>query len=393
MQQGAGLHVVQARDRRELRPRDRGVRRALEPVHDLPLQPLWRHAREPDHQVHERLFADAREHHVPLPPHHLLHHRHLRHLDPPRARVRGHPHGATGRLRHRLVCDVQENPLAQRGCGRCAEHALGRTVGCRHQHPRRQDLRARGLRARAVRPREPRGRGARHQAHDGLACTRNHHRMHRACHHVVGGRIYCRRQRMVRHHAGHARHHVHVHLHHHEPVQLHQPWPAALQRRVWRRLGHDQCARRAAPGGRRAQRQAAQGDRRRHRLQRPELLVHRRQCQNEGVRQLQPAYSRRSARRPRGQVGCGQDDAHQAFTAPVRHPGRRDLDRRAKRREGHAAEPAPASCLRPAGGAALPPHYRGEHRLRPPGRLDGRDTRGGAPGKRARVHRAVAAGL
>ena len=47
------------------------------------------------------------------------------------------------------------------------------------------------------------------------------------------------RQCLVRHHAGHARGHVHLHLYGDEPVQLHQQRFAAVQPRVRRRERHD----------------------------------------------------------------------------------------------------------------------------------------------------------
>ena len=65
-QQGAGLRHVPAADRRLLRPGHHVVRRAVQPVDVVPLQPLRRHAGEPDHQVHERLPAAAGDHHVPV---------------------------------------------------------------------------------------------------------------------------------------------------------------------------------------------------------------------------------------------------------------------------------------------------------------------------------------
>ena len=62
--------------------------------------------------------------------------------------------------------------------------------------------------------------------------------------------VHLRRQRLVRHHAGHGHPHVHLHEHGDEPVQLHQYRPAAHQPGLRRCKRHDGGARRAAVGGR-----------------------------------------------------------------------------------------------------------------------------------------------
>ena len=55
---------------------------------------------------------------------------------------------------------------------------------------------------------------------------------------VVYG-VHRGRQRVVWHHAWHARNDVHLHLHGDQPVQLHQQRPAAFQPSVRRRVRHD----------------------------------------------------------------------------------------------------------------------------------------------------------
>ena len=79
------------------------VRRAVQPVDVVPFQPLRRNAGEPDHQVHERLPAAAGNHHVPVSAGHLLGSVHVRHPGAARAGLRGHPHGAFGRVRGRVA--------------------------------------------------------------------------------------------------------------------------------------------------------------------------------------------------------------------------------------------------------------------------------------------------
>ena len=144
--------------------------------------------------------------------------------------------------------------------------------------------------------------------------------------------------------------------------------------------------RRAAPGGRQARRAEAlecanwatstfkdigfwytDGD------------VRRRQV----FRRSEPAHSCRPARGPRGHERGGEDHAHEAAAAPVRHPGGAHPRGRPEHRRRHAAVAAPSDRLRAAGGAAVPPLHRGEHRLRTARRHDGGDSRGG-PGRRTR---------
>ena len=69
---------------------------------------------------------------------------------------------------------------------------------------------------------------------DSVANGVHHHR-----HYERGGGVHRGRQRVVRHHARHARGDVHLHLHGDESVQLHQQRAAALQPRVRRRERHD----------------------------------------------------------------------------------------------------------------------------------------------------------
>ena len=73
---------------------------------------------------------------------------------------------------------------------------------------------------------------------------------HHRGHHVRGDGVHLRRQRLVRHHAGHRHPHVHLHEHGDEPVQLHQYRPAAHQPGLRRCKRHDGGARRAAARGR-----------------------------------------------------------------------------------------------------------------------------------------------
>ena len=203
-------------------------------------KPLRRNAGEPDHQVHERLPAAAGNHHVPVSAGHLLGSVHVRHPGAARASLRGHPHGAFGRVRGRVLLHVQAHPAPERAGRECAEPALRRAVGFGGEHPGREDLWARGLRARPLRPGQPRGGGARQQAHVGVAHARHRDGVHHHRHHERGGGVHCGRQRLVRHHAGHAGWSWFTYTYTgDEPVQLHQQRPAALQPRVWRRERHD----------------------------------------------------------------------------------------------------------------------------------------------------------
>ena len=135
--------------------------------------------------------------------------------------------------------------------GQCAEPAVGRAVGRGRQHPGGEDLRARGLRAACCSTQANREVVARDSKRMRASLARG---ITTACyhggHHVRGDGVHLRRQRLVRHHAGHGHPHVHLHEHGDEPVQLHQYRPAAHQPGLRRCKRHDGGARRAAAGGR-----------------------------------------------------------------------------------------------------------------------------------------------
>ena len=228
-QQAAGLHHVQARDRRDVRSGHHELRRAVQPVDVVSLQPLRRHVGQPNLQVHERVPADARNHHLPVSAGCVLDLLHLRHLGAARARLRSHPDGASGGVRVRVVLHVQAHPASEREGGERSKPALGRTVRLGGQHLGREDLRARGTTNARCSTRRIAKWSRATQAHVGFARPRNSHRVHRRDHHVGGHRVHRGRKRLVRHHARHFGHDVHLHLHRHQPVQLHQQRPAAIQ--------------------------------------------------------------------------------------------------------------------------------------------------------------------
>ena len=160
MQQAPGLHPLEAADRRELRPCHHGLRLPVQPVAVVSLQPLRRHAREPDLQVHGRLYPAAPDHELPVPSHPVLDHLHLPHPVSRRAHLRWRAHGHARGVRCRLLHHVQAHPAPERAGGQRPKPAVRRAVRRGHQHPGREDLRARGARASALRHGEQGSGGA-----------------------------------------------------------------------------------------------------------------------------------------------------------------------------------------------------------------------------------------
>ena len=80
-----------------------GLRLPVQPVAVVPLQPLRRHARQPDLQVHGRLHPAAPDHELPVFAHPLLHHLHLPHPVSRRAGLRGGAHGHARGVRGHLA--------------------------------------------------------------------------------------------------------------------------------------------------------------------------------------------------------------------------------------------------------------------------------------------------
>ena len=160
MQQTPGLHALEVADRRELRPCHHGLRLPVQPVAVVSLQPLRRHAREPDLQVHGRLYPAAPDHELPVPSHPVLDHLHLPHPVSRRAHLRWRAHGHARGVRCRLLHHVQAHPAPERAGGQRPKPAVRRAVRRGHQHPGREDLRARGARASALRHGEQGSGGA-----------------------------------------------------------------------------------------------------------------------------------------------------------------------------------------------------------------------------------------
>ena len=109
------------------------------------------------------------------------------------------------------------------------------------------------------------------------------------------------------------------------------------------------------------------------------------------VRRARPAHRRRRAGRPRRPLRRRQDVDRAAAPAADGRRRRPDPGRRPGHHPAVAGRPARADRLRPAGPGDVPPHDRGEHRVRPAGRDRRRDPGGGRRGARHRVRRGAAA--
>ena len=208
--------------------------RAVQPVDVVPFQPLRRHAGEPDLEVHEpptQLLLETIT--FPFLPVHLLGQRF----------TCAHPGAAwcrpTRRCSWRMLAVYAvvsatymykrilhlneqaasaQNQLSGELSDAVANILAVKTYG-REDYERR--LFDTG---------EPRGGGARSASACGprspAASRRRAITVVIMC---VVAVFICRRQRLVRHHAGHGHPHVHLHEHGDEPVQLHQHRPAAHQ--------------------------------------------------------------------------------------------------------------------------------------------------------------------
>lgn len=214
-----GLRHLQDRDQRQLQPRAPLLRHALQPVHDLPHQPLRRLARQPNHEIHDLVFA-ARGNHAALAAahryRHCLHHRH------PRAHcalIRGGPHGHARDL-HRcgLYHVPQDHPALRCGCRR-AKPLVRRTFRLCYEHPRRENLRPRRLRALPLHRCLPRSHARRFPQHARYHQARHHDLVAHRGHHVHRLDFHRGRQRVVRHQRRHARDDVHLYLQPHHALQ------------------------------------------------------------------------------------------------------------------------------------------------------------------------------
>lgn len=116
--EAAGLHCLAPANRGELRPGHHGLRCAGKPVHDLPFQPIRRHAGQPNLQIHGCLHPADERHHLPVSAGAVLGGVHLRAAVSGGAGVRGGADGAAGGLRGYLLRDVQAHPAPERESGR-----------------------------------------------------------------------------------------------------------------------------------------------------------------------------------------------------------------------------------------------------------------------------------